>query len=210
MARKGKPTQADGFCGAKTPKGKHHTCHNKAVYKTDHVGKGRCWKHGGLTPLKKGGIFSTVIHEQYQGVYQDMLGQKETLASVDEEIAFLRVCTMRIAAGAEALLDPKQREKAKAIGLELGILDSHASRTLALTEILERTTRAIKRKVDIEQGIAIRLTPAQITQFVETFKSIVTRHVMDTKAITAIGRALSTAFGGDGTGQGTTKSSSRS
>ena len=39
-------------CGAKTKSGK--PCQNTAGKKTDHVGQGRCWLHGGATPIKHG------------------------------------------------------------------------------------------------------------------------------------------------------------
>ena len=39
-------------CGAKTKSG--GTCQNVAGYKTDHVGEGRCYLHGGRMPIKHG------------------------------------------------------------------------------------------------------------------------------------------------------------
>ena len=39
-------------CGAKKRNG--DPCQNRAGYKTDHVGIGKCWLHGGLTPIKHG------------------------------------------------------------------------------------------------------------------------------------------------------------
>ncbi|MDT7042681.1 hypothetical protein [Candidatus Nitronereus thalassa] len=179
-------------CGAKS-KSTQQPCKNLAGFRTDHFGVGRCFMHGGKTPIKSG-IYSTVVQNQWHNIYQDMLDQKETLASINDEIAFLRVCAMQTASGAEALLDSDQRKKACELGLELGILDSYTDRIRVLTEILERITRAVKRKVEIEQGIAIRLTPAQLTQFIEAFKTVVTRHVTNMKVVTAIGRDLSTLF----------------
>jgi hypothetical protein len=194
MPRRGKSTQTDGKCGSKKTK-KKGKCENTAGKGTDHVGYGRCKHHGGSSKKKAGGLYSTVTHEKYRVPYDSMLENKEVLASVDDEIAFLRICAMKSAAGAEALLDPDQRKKACELGLELGILDNYSDRIHALTEILERITRAIKRKVEIEQGIAIRLTPMQISNFIDTFKAIVTRHITDTKVIAAIGRDIAKAFG---------------
>jgi len=200
VPRIGKPTQWDGYCGAETPKGKHATCHNRAGYRTNHPGIGRCHRHGGCSPVKSG-LYSTVMHEQFRDVYHEMLDQKEPMASVDEEIAFLRICAMRLQKGADALLDVEQRQKAAELGLELGILDTHASRTLALSVILERITRAVHRKVEIEQSMAIRLTPMQLTQFTETFKAIVDRYVTDERIRKSIAQDLSTTFGGDRSGR---------
>lgn len=45
------------LCGAKTRSGS--PCRNKAGYKTDHVGQGRCHLHGGLNPIKHG-RYSTI------------------------------------------------------------------------------------------------------------------------------------------------------
>ena len=39
-------------CGAKTKSGK--ACRHPAGFRTDHVGQGRCWLHGGATPIKSG------------------------------------------------------------------------------------------------------------------------------------------------------------
>ena len=42
------------LCGAKTPNGKKYkTCHNCAGFRTEHVGYGHCFKHGGRTPKQQ-------------------------------------------------------------------------------------------------------------------------------------------------------------
>ncbi|UQN05473.1 hypothetical protein [Deinococcus sp. QL22] len=49
----GDPTEGGHYCGAKLQKtGK--PCHQKAGARTDHPGEGRCWLHGGLTPIRSG------------------------------------------------------------------------------------------------------------------------------------------------------------
>jgi hypothetical protein len=49
----GDPTGGGQYCGAKVPKtGK--PCRQRAGARTDHVGEGCCWLHGGLTPIRRG------------------------------------------------------------------------------------------------------------------------------------------------------------
>jgi hypothetical protein len=49
----GDPTEGGQYCGAKVPTtGK--PCRHRAGARTDHVGEGRCWLHGGLTPIRSG------------------------------------------------------------------------------------------------------------------------------------------------------------
>lgn len=47
------------LCGARTRDG--DPCRNEAGFKTGHLGEGRCYLHGGLTPIKHG-RYSTVRH----------------------------------------------------------------------------------------------------------------------------------------------------
>lgn len=44
---------APARCGARKKRGRG-TCQNVAGFKTDHVGQGKCYLHGGLTPIKHG------------------------------------------------------------------------------------------------------------------------------------------------------------
>jgi hypothetical protein len=48
-------------CGAKTRKG--HPCTHGAGQKTDHVGQGKCWLHGGRSPVKHG-LYSTIKNQK--------------------------------------------------------------------------------------------------------------------------------------------------
>lgn len=47
------PYGSPPLCGAKL-RGKDATCRNTAGKNTDHVGTGKCWLHGGKTPIKHG------------------------------------------------------------------------------------------------------------------------------------------------------------
>ena len=54
------PTEGGMVCGAQLPGRLGVFCRQKAGARTDHVGEGRCWLHGGLTPTRSGGRYSGI------------------------------------------------------------------------------------------------------------------------------------------------------
>ncbi len=54
------PTEGGTVCGAQLPGRPGVFCRQKAGARTDHVGEGRCWLHGGLTPARSGGRYSSI------------------------------------------------------------------------------------------------------------------------------------------------------
>lgn len=69
VAKAAKPHAA--HCGAKTRAG--GTCSFVAGYRTDHVGEGRCYLHGGATPIKHG-RYSSITRESLR----QLIEQHET------------------------------------------------------------------------------------------------------------------------------------
>lgn len=81
------PKTPDKNCNARTPRG---YCRNRAGYKTPHVGAGRCWVHGGLTPS---GIRRGIAGEEsfnVQTIYTQMLPTSlaEELVSIKHDPMF--------------------------------------------------------------------------------------------------------------------------
>lgn len=74
-------------CGAKKKQGTGH-CSHVAGYKTDHVGEGRCYLHGGLTPIKHG-RYSKVKRQDLREALAD-LADDPTPYDVSEEVQLLR------------------------------------------------------------------------------------------------------------------------
>jgi hypothetical protein len=73
MAKKtNKPRDPNTTCGAQLRKKPGRYCRQPKGYKTPHVGEGRCWLHGGLTPIKSG-LHSMVKH----GRLKDLISQYE-------------------------------------------------------------------------------------------------------------------------------------
>lgn len=54
------PTEGGSRCGSQLPGQPGVFCRQKAGARTDHPGEGRCWLHGGLTPTRSGGRYSSI------------------------------------------------------------------------------------------------------------------------------------------------------
>jgi hypothetical protein len=63
------PTRSGRKCGAKKKRDPGY-CTNKAGYKTDHVGQGRCYLHGGATPVKHG-RYSTIQRDDLRKAIEE-------------------------------------------------------------------------------------------------------------------------------------------
>ena len=74
------------LCGAKKKSG--GTCGNTAGKKTDHPGLGRCWLHGGATPIKSG-RYSTIKRAQLRQRLDEFLNDPDPLDLLPE-VALLR------------------------------------------------------------------------------------------------------------------------
>jgi hypothetical protein len=68
-------------CGAKTKSGK--PCRHPAGFRTDHVGEGRCYLHGGRTPIKSG-RYSKVNRERLGGLIAEYEADPDPLNVLPE------------------------------------------------------------------------------------------------------------------------------
>ena len=73
-------------CGATTRAGR--PCKNKAGYKTDHVGQGRCHLHGGLNPIKHG-RYSRIKRSRIRELIDEYRNDPQPLDLL-EEVLLLR------------------------------------------------------------------------------------------------------------------------
>lgn len=80
------------LCGAKRKGG--GTCRNVAGKNTDHVGQGRCWLHGGATPIKTG-RYSTVKRETLRDRIAQFEADPDPL-NLASEVALLRAFTLEL------------------------------------------------------------------------------------------------------------------
>jgi hypothetical protein len=82
-------------CGAQTTSNEgHEPCRNRKGFRTPHPMEGRCWKHGGLTPIKTG-IYSKVQGTRLKGLIERT--REETanpLAVATEGLIMMRALSM--------------------------------------------------------------------------------------------------------------------
>lgn len=84
-------TEIPAACGAKI-RNKDAHCGLMAGFKTDHVGRGRCWLHGGLTPSKHG-RYSLIKSERLQAILQEVEQDPDPLNLIPE-VHTLRMLTI--------------------------------------------------------------------------------------------------------------------
>ncbi|MBI3425036.1 MAG: hypothetical protein HY011_19035 [Acidobacteria bacterium] len=86
-ARKSAEPHAEGRCGAKTKSG-GRTCAQPAGWRTDHPGEGKCYLHGGATPIKHG-RYSAIQRASLRDRIAKFADDPEPL-NLEPEVALLR------------------------------------------------------------------------------------------------------------------------
>lgn len=75
-------------CGAKLRK-KDRRCNNMAGFRTPHHGEGRCYLHGGLTPIKHG-RYSKIKHHRVRRLLDELAKQDRNVMDLEPEAQLLR------------------------------------------------------------------------------------------------------------------------
>ncbi|MCH7605687.1 MAG: hypothetical protein IH962_00900, partial [Chloroflexi bacterium] len=121
----------------------------------------------------KTGLYSTVFRERNVEWYESARNNQEILGTIDEEIAAMRACVLRFDQGVESLNIPNDGARAQ-----------------ILSEMLERVTRAVKRKTDIERRDALVLSPGEVGEFLTKLGMAIGKHVGDPAVVARIGAEL--------------------
>ena len=106
MAKKG-PRQfnPDRHCGAKTRQGR--PCIRGKGERTDHPGQGRCWRHGGRTPIKHG-HYSKIVRPNLHQLIDQIAATATDLLNLEGEALLLKALVIdyvnRFDQGTEALI----------------------------------------------------------------------------------------------------------
>jgi len=89
-------------CGAKI-RGKDKTCVQAAGFRTTHVGEGRCYFHGGATPIVKHGRYSTITHPGIRAALDAQNDELEDVMDLRPEVKLLRATITHFANDYEAM-----------------------------------------------------------------------------------------------------------
>lgn len=169
-ARPKKEFDAALMCGAKKRNsmkrfGEMRYCQNLKGFKTPHQGEGRCWLHGGLTPIKHG-MDSLIKHGRLKDLIQKMREIDHDLLDLTPEVETMRALTIdfinRYDDFTEALtawydaLDDKRREdsdgKLPPIPRKYPELEDAAKLLEGISRVAERYNK-IKREGSISLDV---------------------------------------------------------
>lgn len=79
---------ASAQCGAKL-RNKDRICKNTAGFKTPHQGEGRCYLHGGLTPVRHG-RYSKLNHSRLKGLLEELKQNDQDVLDLEPEAQLMR------------------------------------------------------------------------------------------------------------------------
>ena len=88
MANKRREFNAATDCGAKTTS-RDGRCKNRKGMRTDHPDVGRCWKHGGATPVKHG-LYSDVDRPRIRELMKRIEAEVEDIEDLRPELILLK------------------------------------------------------------------------------------------------------------------------
>lgn len=150
------PVGANGklLCGARARTAGGRPCRRPAGWGTDHPGSGRCKFHGGLStgPKNGPGLYRTKLTPELQAIYDKFLTDPN-LKRLDEEVALVKSLIVQ---AMENKYQPGE-----------------------ITELVERLSRVVKRKVEIEEGLKLHVHVDQINFVVNQVVQVIERHVSD-------------------------------
>ena len=152
-------------CGAKTTSTQgHEPCRNVKGFRTPHPGESRCWKHGGLTPIKTG-IYSKVRGTRLKDLIEKVREKNaDPLDVVKECLLVTRAMTTGFIEDHSELDDPEAIMQA--------------------ADLLFRTTRIAGRVNQMEQVNMVHLDVVRLLH--ERMASVVMRVVKDPNLIETI------------------------
>jgi len=137
-------------CGAKKKRGPGH-CTNKAGYKTDDVGQGRCYLHGGATPIKHG-RYSSVQHADVRKAIEEFENDPDPMNLMPDIIAMRALFRV--------FIDKNQTDLAEA------------------RKLLAEATKIVERWERIQNADAI--SRAELVRLMHEMGRAVEAHVPDT------------------------------
>jgi len=181
-------------CGAQLRKRPGRYCQQRAGYKTPHLGDGRCYLHGGLTPIKTG-RYSTITHSRLSHLIEKMDQSGESVLDLEPEAKLMRAMVVDYINRYDNFVDELHkwaaaRQKAAGKGApppKLEILSLHDAR-----DLVEGVSRIVEKIHKITRESA--LTLETFRRVMEQMGLVVAAHVRDPKILQAIERDWSTVI----------------
>jgi hypothetical protein len=173
-------------CGAKL-RNKDRFCQQPAGYKTPHLGEGKCYLHGGLTPIKHG-RYSKVHHVRIRSLMDQLKEQDENVLDLEPEAMLLRAVTIDYLDRYETFVEKLDawytcinRERADQ---KLPPVPRRMPELEDLKDLVEATSRVVERIHKIQKEGSIRLDTFR--KLMEQMGVIVAQRVKDETTLQAI------------------------
>jgi hypothetical protein len=189
-----KATSERPKCGAKLRNKQAH-CKQPAGYKTPHVGEGRCWLHGGLTPIRHG-RYSRIKHVRVKGLLAELEAQDQNVLDLEPEARLMRAMTIDFLNRYDAFVemleawynnqDKDRREQ------RLPPIPRRIPELKDIQDLVEGTSRVVERIHKIQKEGSITLDTFR--QVLQGLGMIVAKHVEDEDVLKAIEEEWSTVM----------------
>lgn len=189
-----RPFDEKTMCGAQLRnKERGRLCQQPKGYKTHHPGDGKCWLHGGLTPIKHG-LNSLIQHGRLRDLIQKIKELDQTTMDLEPEVILMRAMVIDFVNRYDDFVDALMTwynaidEKNKAA--DLPPIPRRYPELEDAAKLIEGTSRIVERmhKVQREGSITLDVFRSVMTQM----GMIVAKHVEDSDQLAKIEEEWST------------------
>ncbi len=152
---------ADSICNARTPSG---YCKMPAGFRTDHVGEGRCYLHGGRAgkPITHG-MYSKKLGSTLKAEYDKMVTDPNLL-DLHGELAFVKTMMGNFIDSIQSLLDGGVNIWVAHDRFDTPIMSPQAK---ALIKLLETITKLFRNISDVENSNKNNLNIKQVYNIIQ-------------------------------------------
>jgi len=181
-------------CGAQCRKRPGVYCQHRAGYRTPHVGEGRCYLHGGRTPIKSG-RYSRITHSRLRHLMDQMQESDAQVLDLEPEAQLLRAMVIDYINRYEQFVDELHRwavatQKAKGKGApppKLELLSLFDAK-----DLVEGVSRVVEKIHKITASGSLTLDTFR--RVMEQMGLVVATHVSDPDTLRAIQRDWSSVM----------------
>jgi hypothetical protein len=180
----------DQYCNGRTPTG---YCRNVSGFRTDHLGTGRCYLHGGRAgrPVSHG-AYSKVYRSELKQKYDEMINDP-ALIDMYGEMAVLKTTLMAFLESAHDEMSTSGGDFfVQTVESKFGSKLEKSPRIAVLLDIAEAMSRMYQKIVDAEMKSAAALTPKGVMDIVNQIKMVMDKRCGECPVRAAVGQDLQT------------------